>query len=252
MTQAERERILLAMDACSVLSAGLADTLASVAARLGAELEGLFVEDAELMRAAELPFVSEVVASGIERGLTAESLQRLNRDMSRELDRLLSRAAGERKVRWRCSTVQGSRLMTAFAAAEQCDLFVPGRAGHRRGAPDAAASPFTRIGLVIQDPVRAARALSVIHALAGNGHTREVLLVCDRRPPADLLSALAADRIRTYVQTSTMTDARALLEQVRPHAPGLLIAPKTLLPPSTVPAVYRLLDALPMSVLLLR
>ncbi|MFW5810637.1 MAG: universal stress protein, partial [Thermodesulfobacteriota bacterium] len=52
-------RILVALDASPASLEGL-KTAAELAERLNAELYGLFVEDIDLLRAVELPFVTEI------------------------------------------------------------------------------------------------------------------------------------------------------------------------------------------------
>lgn len=247
MAADETFRILVALDACSELTATLAESVAAMAARLDAELEGLFVEDAELLRAAELPFVREVSAAGVERSFTAEGLRALNRDVSRNLEQLLARVADARKLRWQYRRAHGSRLATAYAASAQCDLFVPGRQVRRHGQRQTPERVFHRIGVIVSDSTQAKRALSVVRALAVNGHTREVLLVSEGQPPGDLVTALSAAGLRTYIQTTSLAEPASLLEAVRPHEPGLLIAPRTLLAPSA-----SALERLPLPLLLLR
>ncbi|PKN22384.1 MAG: hypothetical protein CVU64_24985, partial [Deltaproteobacteria bacterium HGW-Deltaproteobacteria-21] len=52
-------RILVAMDP-SYRSVGALDVAAELAARLGAELSAVFVEDVDLLHLAELPFAMEI------------------------------------------------------------------------------------------------------------------------------------------------------------------------------------------------
>ncbi len=247
MARPDEERILLALDACCDVSAATIDTAVHLAARLGAALEALFVEDAELLRAAELPFVSEVGASG-ERVLTVELLRDTNRERSAQAQRLTAEAARLRNVRMSWRVAQGTRLLLAAAEAVQSDLFVPGRPARRvTGGVSGAA----RVAVVHGDPARTARALAFVHALAGNGHVREVVLVCESRPGAELLARLEEHGVRVYVQAAAVADPQAVLAEIGALAPGLLIAPRELLLPAGA-APARGLDALPMSLLLLR
>lgn len=245
--QDESFRILVALDACSELTATLAESVAAMAARLDAELEGVFVEDVELSRAAELPFVREVSATGLERSFTPDNLRALNRDVSRDLEQLLARVSGERKVRWQYRRAHGNRLATAYAASDRYDLFMPGRHLRRQGRVQPSQGEFHRICVIVGDSTRMKRVLSVVHALAVNGHTREVLLVSDEQPPGDLTRALSGAGLRTYFQAVSLDEPTSLLQAIRPHEPGLLIAPRTLIAP---PA--RALERLPLPLLLLR
>jgi hypothetical protein len=250
MATPEEQRILLALDACCDASAATIETAVHLAQRLGAALEALFVEDSELLRAAELPFVSEVIAGG-ERRLTPEQLRRTNRELSARAERLMAEAARLRNVRWQWRTVEGTRALLAAAEAVQCDLFMPGRPARRR-AEAAAAAGVDRVAVVHGSPAQAARALAILEALTGNGHTREVLLVGEGRPPPELLGRLAERGVQAYVQAAPLADPTAMIGEIQAHAPGLLVAPRALLLPAGASLPGRLLDALPMALLLLR
>jgi len=244
---------VLALDARSDFRAPAMDTLVTMAARLGVALEGVFVEDAELLRAAELPFVSEMGAAGHERTLTADTLRRTNRELSAELNRLMSALAGQRQVAWRYRVAEGNWLRTALHAGARCDLFIPPRQRRTsapRNGPRPVAAMFNRVGFVYREPAQTPRIMSVLHALASNGHTREALVVCEGRPPAELLDRLAAEGLSTFVQVASLSQPAELLKLVCAQGPGLLIAPKDLL--AQAGPLARALDALPMSVLLLR
>lgn len=69
-------RILVTLDPTSGSLSGL-DTMAEVAAVIGAELEAILVEDEDLLRAAELPFIQEVTWSGeVSEPFVGERLRR--------------------------------------------------------------------------------------------------------------------------------------------------------------------------------
>lgn len=243
----ERPHILLALDVCSVLSATLAEGIATMAARLEVELEGLFVEDQGLLRAAALPFVQEVSATGRERSFTPQDLHHQNLHTARELDRLLARAADERRVRWSFRSVAGDPLATAYAESMRCDLFVPGQGRGRRGSSAAGGGMFRRLCIVPGGADHTRRALSVLHALARNGHTQEVLIVSDGQPPGELLEAIARAGNRAFVQVAPESEAGALLDAFAHFEPDLVVAPRHCFPLHS----SRLRQA-PGSVLLLR
>jgi len=159
---------------------------------------------------------------------------------------LTAESARLRNVRWRWRVAQGTRLLLAAAEAVECDLFVPGRASRRTGPGGTG-----RVAVVHGDPAHSARALAIVQALAGNGHVRELVLVCEARPGADLLARLGETGVRVYVQAAAVADPQAVLGGLQDHAPGLLIAPRELMLPAGA-APVRGLDALSMSLLLLR
>lgn len=256
MTGHEQDRILLALDACSDLSAGTIDTVATMAARLGAVLEALFVEDADLLRAAELPFVTEVLAAGRERGFTTERLRQVNRDASAALERLMIDAARQRNVHYRFSVAEGNRVRTALAAAQHCDLFMPAHATRRPSSPPhrpIVHDVFRRVAVIYTDSDEASRALEMLRTLARDGLTREVLVFCEGPPPRALLEQLAGERLRTFVQSLTLRPGRETLIEAGRHGAGLLIAPKrALLAAQESISKAQALDTLPLSLLLVR
>ena len=70
------QRILVALDASPHSQAAL-DAAATLAARVSAELQGLFIEDVNLLRLAELPFAREVGSfTATHRRLDARDLER--------------------------------------------------------------------------------------------------------------------------------------------------------------------------------
>ena len=69
-------RVLVALDSSAASSAAL-EVAAGVAASQACELSGLFVEDEDLLRLAELPFAREIqLARAMSRTLVPEQLQR--------------------------------------------------------------------------------------------------------------------------------------------------------------------------------
>jgi nucleotide-binding universal stress UspA family protein len=123
-------RILVALDASSnskeamAVAAGLARTLRS-------ELTGLFIEDINLLRLAELPFAREVIfAEAISRRIEAEALQRLFSARAAILKRELSELATDYKITSTFRVLQGPVNRELLAAALEADLLAVGRLGH--------------------------------------------------------------------------------------------------------------------------
>ena len=85
-------QILFALDAASH-NLDSVESAVTLAVRLQAELQGLFVEDTDLLRIAELPFAREVVGpSGHERQLSGNHMARSLRAQASQARELLSRA----------------------------------------------------------------------------------------------------------------------------------------------------------------
>lgn len=243
------DRILFALDACCEVSDAVLDSVVSMAQRLDAALEGLFVEDQALMRAAELPFATEIGGEGLERVFDLAAMRRANESASALISQRLERAAGPRNVRWKLTVTAGSRLAAALAAAEHSDLLLAAHAARRRAAEPGVG--FRRVCILYDASEQSARALRVVRALASNGHTREVSLIAASPLPAALLAELHAAGLRTFTQAVATGDTGVVLREAGGQGAGLLILPKqrALGPP---PSEARLLEALALPLLLLR
>jgi len=120
------ERILVALDA-SEQSLTALDTAAALAQAMKSELTGLFVEDAELLTLAELPFSTEVRHAGAQlHRLDAAEMEKeiSNRLMSAR--QALERTGAQRQLRWRFHSVRGNVHREVAAAASHVDLLCIG------------------------------------------------------------------------------------------------------------------------------
>lgn len=252
MARIESERILFVLDACCDVSDPALEGVVAMAARLNAALEGLFLEDAQLLLASQLPFATEIGRAGHERALEPASIRRAYEHASTSLARRLQYSAAARNVRCKLTLAAGSRLAAVIEAAQDQDLLLGARAARARPALSANAT-YRRVGLLYERETELERALHVLGALAANGHTRDVLLYAKHSPPPALLARLHAYGLRTYTQIAAEEAPYARLHAASAHGAGLLIAPRALLsgtPPSAREA--RLLDALSVPLLLLR
>jgi hypothetical protein len=121
---AQSRHLLLALDAsrCCPEDVVLAVELAAL---LGGELEGLFVEDADLMTVAQLPFAREVGGrSGQDRPMLRESVESLVRRRVERVAGELERAAKMRNVPVRHTTTRGKVVQQAFAQREHRDVLL--------------------------------------------------------------------------------------------------------------------------------
>jgi hypothetical protein len=246
------DRILFVLDACCDVSDGSLERVVSMAARLHAALEGLFVEDAQLLRAAQLPFATEIGGAGRERALRPDAVRHANQIASARIAHRLQHTAASRNVRWNMTLAAGSRLAAALEAAQHADLLLAARAARRPGALHAG-SDYRRVCLLLDAASPVQRALDVVRALAANGHTRDVTVLGAHAPPPQLLAQLRAAGLRTFAQIAPAGNTGALLREAGARGTGLLIAPRSLLlsvPPS--PADVRILEALTVPLLLLR
>jgi nucleotide-binding universal stress UspA family protein len=122
-------RIMVALDA-SPRSGEIIETAAELAARFGSELTGLFVEDINLLRLTELPFVREVsYFSPTLRSVDRTDLERQLRAQAAWMRRVLGRAADRLAIPWEFRVVRGAVAMALLAAGADADLLILGRVG---------------------------------------------------------------------------------------------------------------------------
>lgn len=103
-----------------------------LAATLGAELEGIFIEDSDLMRLADLPFTREVRPwpSPVE-SLSVERLQRELRAMARQAEHMLEQTVAETGVSWSFRVWRGSATSESLARTFEADVLSLGRTSSR-------------------------------------------------------------------------------------------------------------------------
>jgi nucleotide-binding universal stress UspA family protein len=123
------ERILVALDASPHSLAAL-EAAVDLAARFQAELTGLFVEDENLLRLAELPFVSEIgIFTATRRRIDGGELERQIRVQSRRVRRVFTLTTERAHVRWSFRIARGTVLSEVLSAAAEADVLVLGQAG---------------------------------------------------------------------------------------------------------------------------
>ncbi|QYJ15064.1 hypothetical protein Rxycam_00876 [Rubrobacter xylanophilus DSM 9941] len=118
------QRVLVVLDA-SPQNPAVLESATELAARLRSELLAMFVEDANLLRLAELPFLRAVDPfSGVARELNGMTMERGMRVYARRAQETLRQVAAGRRVRWSFRTVQGTGISSAVSAASGTDLIV--------------------------------------------------------------------------------------------------------------------------------
>lgn len=172
MTEEDRplrvRRILVALDASADSLAGL-DAAVRLAAELGAEVLGLFVEDVNLLRVAHLEVSRRVVPlSGDARELEPGELERYVRAQSRRARQELQASAERFRVPWSFRTTRGRVVQELVTAAREVDLVTLGATGSSpRRAPGstvlALLSESDRPVLVLRREAPLGPAIHVLH-----------------------------------------------------------------------------------------
>ncbi len=124
-------QILLAIDSVQDLMALEAAT--ELATLLRATLEGVFVEDAELLRLAQLPFAYEIsLASATARRLESRQLERDLRAQAEQARRLVERHALQHQLTWSFRVERGG-VSATLQGHQTLDVAILGRS-HRHTA----------------------------------------------------------------------------------------------------------------------
>jgi nucleotide-binding universal stress UspA family protein len=125
-------RILVALDV-SPHSQSALEAAAELAVQLQAELLGLFVEDVDLLRLAQLPDSREMGSlSSRPRELDSQYLERQLRAQARRARRALARRAERSQVPWSFRVARGAITAELLAAAADADLTILGKSGLSR------------------------------------------------------------------------------------------------------------------------
>jgi nucleotide-binding universal stress UspA family protein len=165
--------ILVALDASAHSLAAL-EAAADLAAAVQAEMEGLFVEDIDLIRLASLPCTREVRHTASLAALDLEQMERALKAQAAEARQALAAAARRAHVQWSFRVARGRVAHEVLAAAAAADLVTLGKQGRSR-------NPQARLGSTALRALAGAPAalLLVEHRRAGVRGLRPVLVVYD-------------------------------------------------------------------------
>ena len=238
MSDLPLRRILVALDLSPDGRAAL-ELAAALAERARGELLGLFVEDADRLRAAELPCTFEVCAvSAARRPFEADAVERALQAEGRRVQAEFEARAAAARLAANFEVRRGSFVAAALAAALDVDILILGRQSLApRGATAKRSSrgvaPPARAILVVDDG--ATSALRPILAGVQLAHERggrlEVAVVADsphelvRREQTvrDLLARLPTTVPITVARWLAPLDADRLIELTRPRNAELLL-----------------------------
>jgi len=247
-------RILVAMDATSFDIHAL-DVAASLAARLSAELHGLFVEDLDLLALARLDVVRHIsLATGMPERLDPERMEEELRSLARQARRQIQQAAQARGIAFSFRVVRGHGASVLAEAAADVDLMVVETAGRpllgqvrmtstwrvlARQAPGSVlllatgATPSAPVIAVVDGSPGSMRALGAAITLAHRlgGPLTAVIADHDREAMAkvesDVRAALARAGMAARIQLLTEDDPDKLLRAVHALGGGIVVATRS-------------------------
>jgi len=177
------ERVVVALDAVSENRAAI-DTAVRLASRWHARLHGVFVEDDDLLRLANLPFARQVsLGVGVET-LTPQQAERQLRAFAEQARRDIAAAARQQNVDWSFDVVRGAAAAGIIAAAAT-DFIVAGTATRPIGG-------HFRIECRWWSAIAPATSSFLLSSRMWDRHGAVVALVHDREPAAERLLDAAA------------------------------------------------------------
>jgi nucleotide-binding universal stress UspA family protein len=212
MTQQDEERerrirrILVALDV-SPHSLSALEAAAELAVQLQAELLGLFVEDVDLLRLAQLPDSREMGSlSSQPRELDSQYLERQLRAQARRARRALARRAERSKVPWSFRVARGAITAELLAAAADADLTILGKSGLSR--------PGRRLGSTARQMLLQTDRQTMFFE-RGARLGMPVLIVYDGSPAAQRALAAATQLLRAVERQLTVLTLAADEEAAR-------------------------------------
>ncbi|MCU0519170.1 MAG: universal stress protein [Anaerolineae bacterium] len=270
-------RIVVAVDASPHSHAAL-EAAVDMASRFQAELLALFVEDANVLRAAELPFTHEVGQySALRRAMERTRMERKLRARSRRIEESFRLLADRGTVQGTFRVARGNVGSEIHSAAQEADVLIVGRAGWsqirrrqlgstaRAACSDSApgVTMVLREGERISPPIHAVYDGSVLseHALGIAAALVErlaqplrVLLLAHQVDQVEGMKERAAAQLHPYDvirQYQVLTSVPDLMRAVRTTGPGTLVLPARLLT-SDGEAILTLIEETDLPVLLVR
>lgn len=245
-------RILVALDASPNSLAAL-EAAAELAAGLKAELLGLFVEDINLLRLAEVPFALEIgFFSTARRQLSILELERELRAQARRARQALAIIADRAHVPWTFRVARGVIASELLTAATDVDLVILGKVGWsltgrgRLGSTARAVlSQTTCLTLILQQGIRLSLPILVVYdgsavaqkalvaatrLVRGKNGFLTVLILADRPDIARNLQTKVADWLREQGLEARYrwlvgADVQRLAHLVRTEGCGVLVLP---------------------------
>ena len=201
-----RRTVLIAVDA-SPQSLEALETAATVAACLQAELRGMYVEDIDLVRTAELPFASAISSFGKSCALTPEIMESQFRRQAGKARDAVEAAGTRSRIAWSFSVVRGAVFREIERAASTADLVAVGRSGW-------SASTGRRLGSVTRALVETG-ATSLL-MVADGGLRGPFAVLYDGSPSSERALALAIaldERSSHPITVSALGDSPSLTQK---------------------------------------
>ena len=189
-------RIAITLDAFE-LSAEALEQAVRLAELMDAQLEGIFVEDIDLIQIAELPFLREVrTISRSEDAINPSRMEQELRALARRAERLLGEHATRHNVAWSFRIWRGSIDTELLAADIEADIFALTRLGAALTRSKVLSSRATAVSVLFTGTQASVRALETAINLAADPQTQlNVLLSAEDDAGIEALQQLASDHL---------------------------------------------------------
>lgn len=255
-------RILVALDASPHSRAAL-HTAVQLASDLEAELEGLFIKDENLLRAAQLPFAEEVRSHSVSpKSLDNRRVQRQLRYQAEQAEAALQEATEQAEVQYNFRVGEGHVTRELLRAAQEADLVALGKTSTKSSRRRLGTTCETLLCesptpvLVLRKAVQrrqpvltyydgsdtAASALRAAVQLAsrGTGHLLKVLLPAEDEAQADRLRSEVSEQYGDWVpqlqvRPLTEIELHRLATLARREGRGLFVVPADCSPLADTP-----------------
>lgn len=222
------KRILMDMDAWGA-SASLMQSAVSLASRLQAELFGLFVEDAELLHAADLPFTREIsLASARHRDLDAASIIRFLQIEADKLRRQMETLATSSKINWSFNVARGEHFEQLFEKCDEFELiiFMPRRYYLIKRYQNVAMNMGGPVTVLLEGGIHSLRSLQVIKYLIANGSLTQLHVLSQGNVIEEKAKTqLAQMAVPVSYKTVSKVSVPELSDYIRLVSPSLMVLP---------------------------
>jgi nucleotide-binding universal stress UspA family protein len=169
-------RIAVTLDALQV-SAQALEQAVRLAQRMGAELEGIFIEDIDLIEIAALPFVRELrPVSRSENDIDLARMEQELRALARRAERLLSEQAERHNVTWSFRIWRGSIDSDLLAADIGADVLALSRLGAALTRSKTAAGKSSAVTVLYSGGDASRRVLDTAIKLASDPQKELIIL----------------------------------------------------------------------------
>ncbi|MGE5088553.1 MAG: hypothetical protein ACM3QY_05455 [Candidatus Levyibacteriota bacterium] len=199
-----------------------------LAAATGSCLEGVFIEDANLVRLARLPFAIETsTLTGTKRAFASEEVERALRVEAARVEELIARSATHARVAWSFQVMRGPLI--AAVGAQRAELALIATNPSRLG-PAASPSALRPIAVLFDTSVAGWRGIEAASQLARSLRRALLLLIPMTGPiaPEQLAQEAAAWQHREGVAGSVVRihgDTASMITALRTHRSALLTLP---------------------------